>query len=181
MAQNQNEAISRYLEDAIAAERGVESQLQSMASDGDDDDVKGLLADGARLAHAQGERLAARFAESDVTVSVKTVTASALAGMQRVAQLGHIQEERTVQNLIAGYSMQMAGCGMYHALEAAARTAGDASTAEIAAHARAEKQALAAKLFHLIPTRSIIVYNMLTVAEVDPSVETKYRQASWSE
>jgi ferritin-like metal-binding protein YciE len=177
---NRNEPLSRYLEDAIATERSVESQLNSVASEGDDDDVKTLLAEAANQARVYADRLAAEFGEPNAS-TLKTAAANAIAAMPRLAQAGHIQEERTVQNLIAAYTMQMAACGMYRAIEAAAGVAGTASLAQFAVEASAAKSRLAAKLFHLIPTRSIIVYNMLTVSEIDPSVETKYRQASWSE
>jgi rubrerythrin len=171
--------LNRYMEDAIAAERGMQSQLESFASDGDDDDVKALFAEGARQAQSNADELTARIAGENPS-AIKSAAGAAVSGLQRTAEFLHIQEERTVQHLIAAYSMEMSATGMYLALESVAKAANDIRTSQLAADAGLSASQLAAKLFHLIPTRSIIAYNMLTVTEIDPSVETKYREASWT-
>ena len=168
MAETRDQVVQRYIQDVIAAEHAIEAQLRSFAADSDDDDdVRALM-----IVAADASRDAAA-AFRDAGGGAKNIAAETLAGMPRAAQVGHIREERIVQNLIAAYTHQMSRAGMYHAL----RNTINLPQAEQAITAA---QDMAARLFHLIPTRSIIAYNMLTVTEVDPAVETKYREASWS-
>jgi hypothetical protein len=81
---------------------------------------------------------------------------------------------------MAAYSMEMSACGVYRALAAITAGVRDGRIVQMAETFETENRSLAERLFHLIPTRSIIVYNMLTLTEVDPAVETKYREASWT-
>jgi ferritin-like metal-binding protein YciE len=171
--------IDRYLQDIIAAERGLASQLEELASDtGDDEEVRIALVESAEQARVHADDVAARLDGDSATV--KDEASRPFASMSKLAHLGHIQEERIVQNLIAGYTAQMAACGNYCALQASATAAADATTARLAAQCIAGKQKLAERLFHFIPTRAIIAYNMLTVNEIDLAIETKYGERSWT-
>lgn len=180
MPEEQNQLILRYLDDAIAAERSSQSQYRTFASDGDDEEVKALFAACAQRAEAAGNHLTTLLTAKEAHPSTaKTLAANALASMPRAAQLGHISEERTVQNLIAAYTLEKGLAGMYRSLAAAAQAAGHSAVAQVASESLDAADDLAGRLFHLIPTRSIIAYNMLTLTEVDPAVETKYRESSW--
>lgn len=174
MSTSQPDLIQTYLEDAIAAESTFEAQLRDFASDGDDDEVKAVFATHAEETTRQRQRLTERLNELGSSPSTpKNLMARLFNLAPRSAQLGHIQEERTVQNLIAAYTVESSEQAMYHALIVVAEAAGDLRTAVLAREIQAEETRTAEKLWHFIPTRSKIAYNMLTVQEVDPAVETK--------
>jgi len=96
-----------------------------------------------------------------------------LEGTPKLAESGGLLEERTLQNLIVAFTTKKAESAMYEALAATAEAAGDAATARLARGSQKEEAAAAEQLWHFLPSRSKIAYNMLTVTEVDPSVETK--------
>jgi ferritin-like metal-binding protein YciE len=175
------ELIRGYLSDAIASEKAVEAQLRSFAQDGDDDEVKALFAAHAQETRSQYERLTNRVRELGGDVpDVKEPTGRGLGLGPAAAHIGHIQEERTVQNTIVAYTVEASEYAMYEVLSLLAHTAGDDITARLATEIQAEEMRTAQKLFHFLQTRSIIAYNMLTVTEVDTSIATKYREASWT-
>jgi hypothetical protein len=91
----------------------------------------------------------------------------------KLAQATHLPEERLVQNLIAAFSLANAERAMYEALATTARSAGDGMTEALASEAAAEETATAEKIWHFLPSRSKIAFNLLTAGEIDPAVETK--------
>lgn len=174
MAENSKEAIRRYLEDAVAAENGIESQLRSFAEQGDDEEVQALFAEHALQTSSQVSRLNARLQELGGSPNRPKGWLSELFSLS--AQLGHIthaKEERLAQNLVLAYSMEMSECAMYEALASAAQAAGDSVTNGLANEIAAEERAVAAKIWHLLPSRSKIAFNVLTAGEVDPAIETR--------
>lgn len=156
------------------------SQLRGLSRDGDDEDVRNLLLEAAKESEARAETLASRLGD-DAPSALKNAVANTFSSLPATAQSGHIEEERIVQNLIAGFTMLQASCGMYRALESAAASLGDGQVTELALSATERNTRLATQMFHLVPTRSIIAYNMLTVSEIDPSVNTKYGETSWAD
>jgi ferritin-like metal-binding protein YciE len=62
---------------------------------------------------------------------------------------------------------------MYEALAAAAEAAGDNATEALAREIQAEEKQTANKIWRFIASRAKIAFNLLTVAETDPSVNTK--------
>ena len=99
--------------------------------------------------------------------------ASLLSVAPQLVQGGNIVEERTLQNLIVSYTVEVGECALYEALAAASRTAGDSITEALARQIQKEEFAAAATLWHFLPSRSKIAFNMLTISELDPAVETK--------
>lgn len=174
MSTTQFELIQTYISDAIAAESSIESQLRDFAADGDDDEVKAVFTTHAEETSRQRQRLTERLRELGATPSTgKNMLARILSLTPRSAQFGHIPEERTVQNLIIAYAVESSEQAMYHALISVAEAAGDVRTSALAREIQAEETRTAEKLWHFLPTRSKIAYNMLTVQEIDPAIETK--------
>jgi ferritin-like metal-binding protein YciE len=168
------ETILRYLEDAIAAEKAFEDQLRSFANEGDDEEVQFLFADHADETRAQRERLKAHLASLGAGEEEgRTALPSLLDFAPKFAQAGHTMEERLVQNLVAAFSIESGESAMYEALAHVARAAGDRVTELLAREMQEEERRAAEKLFHFLPTRSKIAFNVLTAEEIDPSVETK--------
>ncbi len=61
MPETSNDVIRRYLEDAIAAEKTFETQLENFAREGDDEEVKAMFAVHAAETRRQYELLTARL------------------------------------------------------------------------------------------------------------------------
>jgi ferritin-like metal-binding protein YciE len=174
LATMQVDVIRRYLEDAIAAERSFETQLRGFATEGDDEEVRSLFAAHAEETHLQHRRLTTRLEELGGSPSAgKSLLAHLFALTPKSAQLGHNEDERTVQNLMIAYTVEHGERAMYHALIGVAEAAMDAETAQLAREIQEQETATAEKIWQLIPTRAKIAFNMLTVAETDPAVVTR--------
>jgi ferritin-like metal-binding protein YciE len=174
LAESGQELVLRYLQDALATESVFEVQLREFAQDGDDDEVKATFATHADQTRHQRERLAQRLEELGASpVSGKSFLAEFRDIGPKLVHVGHIQEERTTQNLMMGFALEMGECAMYEALAVAAGAAGDPVTAALARGIQAEEWQTAGKLWRFLPSRAKIAFNMLTLSEVDPAVETR--------
>jgi ferritin-like metal-binding protein YciE len=168
------ELIRQYLKDTIKLEKTFEGQLRSFAREGDDDDVQIAFAEHANETKLQHQRLNARLGLRGVDESDDDgLLTSLLDFAPKFVQAGHSAEQRVVQNLIAAFSMENGECALYEALANVAHAAGDDATEALAREIQAEEQRAAEKIFHFLPSRSKIAFNILTANEVDPSVETK--------
>ncbi len=173
--------IRTYLEDLIAAEASFESQLRTFGTNGDDQEVQAVFAAHAEQTRSQQDRLTTRLHELGGEPSTgKSMVAHLFALAPRTAQIAHLPEERAVQDLIVGYTVETSECAMYEGLATVAAATGDDTTARLAREIQSEEAHAAEKMWHFIRTRSIIAYNMLTIAEIDPAVETKVGEASWT-
>ncbi|MFL6449031.1 MAG: DUF892 family protein [Bryobacteraceae bacterium] len=168
------EVIARYLGDSLSAERSFETQFRSFSKDGEDLEVQSYFESSAARAAAHTQLLENRLAALNGTKDKGSdLLAEVLARAPKAAQIGHIAEERIVQNLIRAFSLSKSACAMYSALHAAARTAGDEQTAELAVRLAAEEESASEHFWHFLPSRSKIAYNLLTAGEIDPAVETR--------
>lgn len=174
MDQTRSEVLSRYLEDAVAAENNFESQLQHFSRDGDDPEVQSAFADFAVGASRNAKQLSTRLAALGGSPSQgKNVIASLLSRVPKASQINHTPEERITQNLIMAFSLAKSECAMYRVLGAAAHIAGDEQTSGLAQECVISQEEVAEKLWRFLPSRSKIAFNVLTAGEVDPSVETR--------
>ncbi len=167
--------LRNYIEDAIAAEKNSEVRLRSFADDTSDDvEVRSLLLTHADETYVQRQRLTDRLESLGGKPPVlKDIVGEIFTWASRTATAKQLPEERIVQNLIAAFSIEQGECALYEALVQVARRAGDQQTETLALKIQAEENKTAERLWHLLPSRSKIAFNMLTVGEVDPSVETK--------
>ncbi len=174
MAENGADLIRNYVDDAIAAEKSFEAQLRKFAGEGDDEDVQAAFAEHADQSRLHYERLAERLQQlGGRTSSARHALAQVLEMTPQIPQAGHIQEERTVQNLVMAFGVEASECAFYETLVTVAAAAGDAATEILAKQIQAEEQECAKKIFSFLRSRSKIAFNMLTPNELDPSVETK--------
>jgi ferritin-like metal-binding protein YciE len=174
MAQTSNDVIRRYLEDAIAAEKSFETQLQGFAREGDDEEVEAAFAIHAAETRRQYERLITRLEELGGSPSTtKSFLAHVFGLAPKSAQVGHAPEERTTQNLIMAFTVENSECAMYEALAAAAEAAGDEATEKLAREIQADEKQTADKVWRFIASRSKNAFNLLTSTETDPSVNTR--------
>lgn len=174
MAEDINQIIRRYLEDAVAAESSFETQLRAFSREGDDSDVQTAFALHADETKQQYDRLARRLEELGGAPSgAKSVLAHIFGFAPKSVQVTHTVDEKTAQNLMIAYSIESGECALYEALAAVAQAAGDAKTEALAREIQAEEKQAAEKLWHFIPSRAKIAFNVLTAGETDPAVETR--------
>ena len=174
MAESTNAAIRRYLEEAIAAEASFEGQLRAFSEEGDDDEVRAAFAQHADETRHHHERLSARLEQlGGASSAVKTPLANVFNAVPKLVLAPQGPEERTAQNLIIGFAVETSECALYEALASIAKSAGDTLTESLAREIQAEERRTAERIWHFIPSRAKIAFNMLTVGEVDPSIETK--------
>jgi ferritin-like metal-binding protein YciE len=174
MTQTSNDVVRRYLEDAIAAEKSFETQLDGFARQGDDEEVEAAFAIHAGETRRQYNRLIARLEQLGGSPSTAKSFLAHLFGLgPKSAQVGHALEERTVQNLVTAFTVENSECAMYEALAAAAEAAGDTATETLAREIQAEEKQTAEKIWRFIASRAKIAFNLLTATETDPSVNTR--------
>jgi ferritin-like metal-binding protein YciE len=170
---NSAEVICQYLQDAIVAERAFAERLRSFATDGDDEEVQLAFADHAAATDLQLQRLTHRLEELGGGGTASKSAAESFVDL--AASFGRTDslEARLVQNLITAFCMETGECAMYEALAQVAGAAGDESTASLAREIQREERRAADKIFHFLPTRSKIAFNVSTAGEIDPAIETK--------
>lgn len=163
MAEEPVEIIKRYLQDAIAAEKSFETQLEGFAKEGDDTRAQSLFEQHARETRTQYERLTARLeALGGSTSGIKSFMAHVFGMSPKTAQLGHEAQERTTQNLMMAFSVENAECAMYESLITAATAAGDQVTAELARQIQAEEKQTADKVWAMIAPAAQDAFARLT-------------------
>lgn len=146
--------IISYLQDAIATERNIESQLRAFARIGDQPEAKRLFEQHAEETKRQHERLTAHL--------------SALGGSPPtmksfLAQLvGQESSEKVLQNLVTAYAFESAEVGMYEALAIIAAAAGDVETERLARDIQAEERATAEKLWSALPQSALDSFSRQT-------------------
>lgn len=174
MSANPDALISQYLENAITAEKSFEARLRGFAcQEGGDDDVEAAFATHAERIRQQAQLLTSRLSELGVAPSendnalVHAAEASADFGTSSIA------EEQIARNLISAYTIGTTECALYEVLATVAQAAGDSATEALAREIQGERRTITEKIWHFLPSRSKIAFNMLTLDEVDPAVETR--------
>ncbi len=152
----------------------MEEQLREFKSAAaDDEEVESLFSEHAVEVRDHRESLGRRLAEMGEESQTDSETSSLRELTPPITATGHRIEERLLQNLLVSYTLE-AGCRAYsEVLFSMAAAANDEPTERLAQQAREEERRTAEKTLHLIPSRSKIAFNMLTVDEVDPAIETK--------
>jgi ferritin-like metal-binding protein YciE len=143
--------IKRYLEDAIAAEKSFETQLKGFAEEATLSEARSMFEQHAAETRVQYETLTSRLNElGGSTSTVKSFLAHMFNMAPKAAQIGHVAEERTTQDLIMAFSVENAEVAMYEALFVAADLAGDRPTADLARRIQAQEQQTADKVWSVI-------------------------------
>ncbi len=163
MAETSADVIKRYLEDAIAAEKSFETQLEGFSKEGDDAAAQSAFSQHAVETKRQYERLTARLEALGGSPSgTKSFLAHVFGLSPKVAQLGHEKEERTTQNLMMAYAVENSEIAMYEALASVAEASGDSQTASLARQIQAEEKATAEKVWKLLPKAAVQAYQRVT-------------------
>ncbi len=176
MAETSNDVIARYLEDAIAAEKSFETQLQGFAKEGGNAAAKSAFQQHAVETKRQYERLTARLeALGGGTSTAKSLLAHIFNMSPKAAQIGREKEERTTQNLMMAFAVENSEMAMYESLAAVAGAAGDSEIAALAREIQAEEKATADKVWKLLGPAALDAYSHLTG---DTSTARSTRSAS---
>jgi ferritin-like metal-binding protein YciE len=170
MAEASTDVINRYLEDAIAAEKSFETQLQGFAKEGDNEAVKAAFHQHALETRRQYERLTARLESlGGSTSTAKSILAHLFNLSPKTAQIGHEKEERTTQNLIMAFAVENSELAMYQALISVAEAAGDTETAALAREIQAEEKRTADKVWSLLSPAALEAYHRLATSSAASS------------
>ncbi len=162
MAETSVDVIKRYLEDAIAAEKSFETQLQGFATEGDDSAAKAAFHQHALQTKVQYERLTSRLEALGGSPSgTKSLLAHLFGLSPKAAQIGHEKEERTTQNLMMAFAVENSEMAMYEAMATVAEAAGDTQTATLAREIQKEEKATAEKIWKLLPIAAANSYEQL--------------------
>lgn len=171
MAETAQDVIKRYLEDAIAAERSFETQLQGFAKEGDNTAAKSAFEKHAIETRHQYERLTARLeALGGSPSTAKSFLAHVFGLSPKTAQIGHEKEERTTQNLMMAFAVENSELAMYEAMATAAEAAGDGITAKLAREIQAEEKATADKVWSLLPSAANQAFIRVTSGSGDSTL-----------
>ncbi len=163
MAESSTDVIKRYLEDAIAAEKSFETQLQGFAKEGDNGAVKAAFHQHALETTNQIERLTARLeALGGSPSTAKSLLAHIFNLSPKAAQIGHEKEERTTQNLMMAFAVENSECAMYESLASVAEAAGDSQTAQLARSIQSQEKATADKVWSFLAPVALDAFNRVT-------------------
>jgi ferritin-like metal-binding protein YciE len=173
MAETSVEVIQRYLEDAIAAEKSFETQLEGFAKEGDNAVAKAAFQKHAVETRRQYERLTARLQDLGGSPSgAKSFLAHVFGLAPKTAQIGHEKEERTTQNLMMAFAVENSELAMYEALATVAEAAGDGITALLAREIQQEEKATAEKVWSLLPGAANEAFIRVTSGSGDHTLQT---------
>lgn len=143
--------ITRYLVDAIAAEKSFETQLKGFAEESTDSEARAAFNTHAEQTRFQYEDLTKRLqALGESPSALKSALAHFFGMAPKAAQVGHAAEERTTQDLIMAFSVENAEVAMYEALIVAAKSAGDTETVSLAKRIQQQEKETAEKVWKLI-------------------------------
>jgi ferritin-like metal-binding protein YciE len=143
--------IEHYLQDAIAAEKSFETQLSAFASEPADPEIRRMYSEHARETRQQAVELTRRLEQlGGAPSSMKSALAHVFNMSPKIAQLGHTEEERMVQNLMMAFAVENAEVALYESLAIAAREAGDEETVRLARRIQEQERQTAEKIWKWI-------------------------------
>lgn len=145
------ERLLRYLDDAHAAEVGIEDMLRSAVDRTNNVQAKTAFQEHLAVTQNQAQRLEQRLISlGGRTSGGKGILNSIIGKVSDLVNIGHDEFDKTTQDLIKAYSTEHLEVGMYTSLKAYAEQLGDSETAALAERAIGEEKEAADTLFPLI-------------------------------
>lgn len=154
------------MSETVSLLRAIEREFRSRSASGDDAEVRSLLLGQADRSAVEADLLLDFFAGDES----QAVSEPFLDTLPVALTRSHALEEQTVLDLSYAFTAINLKRAHFRALLLQLNNSG--LTDKLNDASRAAEQAASA-IFHLIPTRSKIAFNMLTPNELDPSVETR--------
>ncbi|HEX5430958.1 MAG TPA: DUF892 family protein [Bryobacteraceae bacterium] len=152
-----------YLDDAIAAEKNFETQLQEFAKNAQKWEICDVLERHAEETRLQHSLLAERLSALGGVPSGMSRFLSCIFNLRpRFAEATHSGGECQTQDLMLAYIFENSKVAMYEALAVAASAAGDAETEALARRIQERERQVAGKLWEFIAPaarESVLVEN----------------------
>jgi ferritin-like metal-binding protein YciE len=156
VAERSAEVIKRYLAEAFAAEKSLESQLQRYTKEAHDESARIFFHEQAVETKRQYERLAYRLHSLGGSPSItKGFLGHIFGSAPKAGQTGHERDERITRNLMSTYAVVNSEIALYEALATMAEAAGDPETVQLARTIQSEKQAAAQKTWKVLPVAAL--------------------------
>lgn len=151
MAENFKERTIRYLQDAHAAEAGIEETLKGYLNDSHDGTVTGVFQSQLTNVQVVKDIIETRLRELGDTPSTgKGFLNSMLGKLSEIMHGAHDEYDSTTQNLIKAYATNHLKRGMYESLVAYTAITGDTDTHQVGVKLRDTAAANANAIFPLI-------------------------------
>jgi ferritin-like metal-binding protein YciE len=151
MAETAKERIVRYLQDAHAAETGIDDVLAGFINDTDDPSIKAVFEEHRAVTKTQAQRLEQRLtALGEKPSGGKGFLNMIMAKMSELMHGAHDEYDKNTQNLIKAYATEHLERGMYESLIAYATAVGDTETAQLGREIQKEEEQTGERLFPLI-------------------------------
>ena len=155
MAEDVQDRLNRYLQDTIALESSLVTGLEDMAGDAIHDEDRVMFETHKGETQTQYNRLVARLEARGGSVnSLKAFVNNIGIAATDLLHAGKNAEDKAARNLIQAYAIENLEVATYEALYAAAKTAGDMETAQLARDIQKEEQTAADKVFARIKSQS---------------------------
>lgn len=175
MSEDVKHRTIRYLQDAHAAETGIDEVLKGFIDDTDDPTIKAVFTEHAALTRNQAQRIEARLrALGGEPSGGKGFFNMLAAKASEIMHGAHDEYDKNTQNLIKAYSTEHLERGMYESLIAWSTAIGDTETAELGRQIQAEEVATAEKLFPLIQQYAQTALANTTTAQGGTTSTTGY-------
>ena len=143
-----NERTVRYLQDAHAAEVGIEKMLEKFADQAEAPEVAQLMREHLLVTRRQAERLEARIRSfGEEPSGSKGFFNSIMAKVSELMNAAHDEEDQRTQDLVKAYATEHLEIGMYESLAAYCESIGDSETAQLARELQAEEEQAADLVF----------------------------------
>jgi ferritin-like metal-binding protein YciE len=148
MAEDVNDRLNRYLQDAIALEGSLVAGLKDMASEATTPEDAQMFEMHRAQTESQKERLEqCLHARGGHHNKIKEVLNAIGVAATDLLHGGKDAPDKAVRNLMQAYAIENLEVAVYEGLYAAAMAAGDQQTARVAKEIQAEEQATAQKVF----------------------------------
>lgn len=167
MAEPSADVIKRYVADAVAIEKGFETQLHRFAKEMDNEAAKAVFQKHAAEAKQHHERLTARLHEMEGGAPVTRGFLPHIFGLGiKSNQLGSGKEERVTHEAAIAYSVENSLLAVYESLATMAEAAGDADTADLARGIQSETQTMAQEIWKLLPGLALDAHARVTASRL---------------
>lgn len=144
--------VKRYLEDAIAAEKGFEAQYESFAKEADEASLQELFRQQAAATKAQHDRLVEQLSNFGGTPSTTKGLLAQLFGLSpKIAQIGQNDTERTSQNLYIAFGIENSKLALYEALSTVAEAAGEDDVAALTRSLQSQQKDSIERIWKILP------------------------------
>ena len=167
---SENQPLRHRLGDAILLTQNLEREFRSLSREGDDEDVQSFFLEQADLSADEAQYFL-NYASGEV--ESQSELGEFVTQIPLALATARITEERLLQGLIATFTALSAKRALLTVLGRTASDVNETDLAQAARTAAGKATDASARAFHFIPTRSKIAYNMLTVDEADPAIDTK--------